>query len=322
MNLPCDCCQPLPCSVTVDIISQSRSASAQKCGFNSFDGSNAVWKTKSLASTYYSEASGECFPGGGGTYTDVREMNATLTVSLGGDPIAGFAWTRSATGSTSWTLTLVGSCLNDSQDSFCSITDPSPSSGTSSSCPTGQAYGYQETGCGGTAFRTNLPSAQTSCSGCVASGPTTRATSSTFPGGSSSITETLSDEFTTEDLTSLLETLLTSASWVSGGDTASYTVSVDEKTAEKTELKYKKRLSAPDAAFCKVRVEWDEIFTPAGGGAPTITTRSVDWDLGATCYPGALASSTKDSAEYTVSLTTEGTVTFSPDRITCEGVPA
>jgi hypothetical protein len=142
--------------------------------------------------------------------------------------------------------------------------------------------------------------------------PTTRTVTVTAEDGNETnvFTDTLSDENTTAALLSACESALSSAVYTdTASPSASRSLASNEESVTFSEAKYTIHLSAPQAAHCKIRLEWDEVFTPDGGGSPTTTPRTFDWDLGKPCKPKDVDDMTIDTDEYTLAVpATNGTL--------------
>lgn len=95
---------------------------------------------------------------------------------------------------------------------------------------------------------------------------------------SGSVTETLSNEFTTalldSDVTAALPSF--SGAFSAGSPSASYDKSTDEVTISKSKAEYK--FTLPSISTPCYKLTWIERFTPEGGGSPTDTAKSYLWD--------------------------------------------
>lgn len=101
-----------------------------------------------------------------------------------------------------------------------------------------------------------------------------------------SVVETLSDEYTTADIISDVDTALAAASFGSWGVAceAFYDLDSDELSATKQKLEY--NFVLPDmTGYSCYKIMWEERFTPAGGGSPSYTSKSYQWDGVATESP-------------------------------------
>jgi hypothetical protein len=180
-----------------------------------------------------------------------------------------------------------------------------PTTYTTSGVSSYQFYSWNKTG-------TCQPDYGDFCTDSTVVSATKRTGSDTLSDGSRTCSEDLSSEYTTSDVKSACSAKLSTATWANGIAQASFSVSTDEKTVMMGEAKYYLHLNNPNAAHCKMRLEWDEVFTPSGGGASTVLAhRTCDWDLGKPCRPVDVTDDTHDSAEYTLSVpTTPGTVSL------------
>jgi hypothetical protein len=104
--------------------------------------------------------------------------------------------------------------------------------------------------------------------------------------GSGSLVETLSDEFSTSMLSGDVDAAMAALAWSGWGGTceAYLNISADELTITKREFQYKFTLPTLGAGLC-YQITWVERFTPEGGGSPTDTARTYDWDGSATETP-------------------------------------
>jgi len=328
------CCEAAPCEADVETIAFQRSAAASKCGFTGFQ-SAKIYKIlqDTWARTVNFSNDSECDPAGPtGPFTTNSSRNLTSTLTR--------TQTFAVTGaSVSFVNEVGGSCSNHlrfsnggsslcgtSSDTNCtqSYSTPSGSSGSSDTgCP-GASSGIQVTSggtgscadCGNSGFGTPVASSDTSA---VFSNsfPTTDLSGNVTGSWTESYTKTLSEEFTDSEVQSLLEARLSAVPEVAGSTaSASYLVSGVSRMG--TVCRYKRRFSRPAFKGCKATIKWDEIFTPVSGAPTLLATRTVHWDLGTHCRPGAHADDTLDSDEYTIDLpSTPGTVTLSDVRITC-----
>lgn len=327
------CCAEPPCSVSISVISQQRSASFQKCGINPYvSGDNRRFKK---ATTKWTK---NCSWTGSGTQFTTIIGKATTAVYL--------EVTKDNITIHRGSLDDDGNFVAKADVGDCTLTNENgaetesyylsqPLSEVVTSCPDGIDRGFWSSGNAPTLSGSHnswgafeLPGNASTTYTATSRSSTSGSTIGSIPGfsaGCATFYCTLEDEFTDSELKDLLLARLADAEWVSSSNaTASYSISDDNLTTGAIEAKYFVRLSAPDVAFCKVTAEWDEVFTPDGGGASSVmNTRTLSWDIGATCYPGTLTDAKKDSPEYTLSRpTTPGTISLSAIRYSCDGVPS
>lgn len=147
------------------------------------------------------------------------------------------------------------------------------------------------TNCAGT----TMDALQGCCSAATATSTTvaTFATTScaSFVGGTVSGTDatlTLSDEYTTVELEADVDAALPafSGGYSSGAcsDGAFFDISTDERTITKRAMEYLFELPDLTGHVC-YRIDWEEVFTPEGGGSPTVTPKFYNWDGVATETP-------------------------------------
>lgn len=125
-----------------------------------------------------------------------------------------------------------------------------------------------------------------------------------------SATETLSDEWTTADLESEVTAAIPAFSGpFLGGVNCSgayYDKTTDELTITKRKMEYKFPLPTLVGYTC-YGLSWDEVFTPKGGGSPTITPKNYSWN-----------GSDTETPIYTIDVpASEGVITVTEPVPTC-----
>ncbi len=285
----CQCGCDVPDDCVAQIVAQARSADLEKTGFREFSGpprwfrryTEHAAKTRSggAASSTTTHPSAYCDCLGGG-WSATAHSSYTLTSVY--DPAANQS-TRTVTGSGTWSYRIDGTTCSRNEyipsiDGGCSSweyasTDSGGSMTAALSVPV-TAPGANK-GEGGIYWNYSVPiysaldSTGASCFGAPSSS-TAESITLSDPSGTT-CTKTLSAEYTTADLTADAIAKMEAKEWADGAAMAGKELTgAGDKQITVSAARYKIRVKVPGT--CKIKVTWEEQFTPSGASAPTIRT--------------------------------------------------
>lgn len=246
----CDCCSQPPCPEPW-IECKSISASKTKCGFTSFSGPLKYYLTSVFTISGSCTGDDGCrnlSEGGGWTETKQYTVGPTGSCSL----------STTCTGSRDSSRTTYDTeiCIDDSGSCIGTLAADCTWSASGSSCGSWGSAGYPAYG-----YTTTVTS------------PTTKSHTVTnfyIMSCSGSGTTTLSNEYPTVDLIAAAVASLPAygTDW-NGSCSAVRALSPDETSY--TIQRFKWRIRHRPTGTCYLKVWLNEVFTPEGGGAPTVT---------------------------------------------------